>query len=368
MAVLIDHASSARGFHLVTGSVAVEAFFMISGFYMALVLNEKYIKENSSYSLFISQRLLRLYPIYWVVLGLTVAISAVLLGSKGYPLKLEAYLQASHLTPVTWLVLGWSNLVIIGQDALMFLGLDKASGQLYWTADFHATASPQVWQFLFVHQAWSLSIEIAFYLMAPFLMRRHTGVLLLLTILGIGLRIYIYHIGLRNDPWSYRFLPCELAFFFTGGLAYRAYAQLKRRAIPRAVLWLALTTVVGFIMSYSFLPPTYLVQILFYVCFAVALPFNFLLTKKSSWDYKIGELSYPFYISHVLVLLLFWYLSPELHSMREKMVFALALLTTNILFSMLLVRFVAEPVERLRQRRIKKSAAILTVPAVWNEA
>ena len=364
IAVLIDHASSSRGFHFVTGAMAVEAFFMISGFYMALVLNEKYIRENSSYSLFISQRLLRLYPIYWVVLGLTIVVSTILSISKGYPLKFEAYLQAPHLAPITWLILLWSNLVIIGQDALMFMGIDQANGHLYWTSNFRATAEPQVWQFLFVHQAWSLSIEITFYLMAPFLMRRHTGILILLTALSIGLRVYIYHIGLHNDPWSYRFLPCELAFFFIGGLAYRAYTHLKHRAIRTHLLWLALVIVVGFTIGYQLLPSTYLVQVLYYLCFAIALPFNFLLTKKSSWDYKIGELSYPFYISHVLILSLFWYLTPKLHFTRDKIAFALALITVTILFSMLLVRFVAEPVERLRKRRVKKFSAISAVPVI----
>jgi len=334
---------------------------MISGFYMALVLNEKYIKENSSYSLFISNRLLRLYPIYWVVLALTLLASVTLLFVKGYPLKLEAYLNQPNMTLGTCLVLIWTNLLLVGQDAIMFLGMKKATGALYWTTDFR-TSSPMVYNFLFVHQAWSLSIEILFYLLAPFLMRRHTAVLVLLTAASIGLRLYLYRLGLRDDPWSYRFFPCELAFFFIGGLAYRAYAHLKSRVISPLVLRGALALILLFTLTYQFMPATHLVQGLYYLSFAIALPFCFILTKKSKWDYKIGELSYPVYISHLLVLLILYYLTPKFGISANLLTGSLIVIT--ILFSALLVRFVADPVEVLRQRRVKKAPAVLTAPAV----
>src|SRR5215475_13496698 len=57
-----------------TSDVAVQSFFVISGFYMALVLNEKY--GPNSYWLFISNRLLRLWPAYIVVLVLSLAVTS----------------------------------------------------------------------------------------------------------------------------------------------------------------------------------------------------------------------------------------------------------------------------------------------------
>lgn len=63
ISVLISHTSTIFGFGFVGGQAAVQAFFIISGFYMAFILNEKYIGENNSYKLFITNRLLRLYPI-----------------------------------------------------------------------------------------------------------------------------------------------------------------------------------------------------------------------------------------------------------------------------------------------------------------
>ena len=53
----------------VGGLISVETFFMISGFYMSLILTSKY-KGLDKYGLFMSNRLLRLFPIYFTVLFL----------------------------------------------------------------------------------------------------------------------------------------------------------------------------------------------------------------------------------------------------------------------------------------------------------
>jgi len=64
LCVAFGHFGMPLGFP--TSDIAVQSFFVISGFYMALVLNEKY--GPGSYWLFISNRLLRLWPTYLVIL------------------------------------------------------------------------------------------------------------------------------------------------------------------------------------------------------------------------------------------------------------------------------------------------------------
>src|SRR5687767_10319648 len=80
--VVLAHAGPISGFTLVDSDVAVKAFYIISGFYMALILNEKYIDSNNSYSLFITNRFLRIYPLYWIVLLLTILFSIILVDSN----------------------------------------------------------------------------------------------------------------------------------------------------------------------------------------------------------------------------------------------------------------------------------------------
>ena len=74
ISVVLAHSSPIFGIKLVGGQVAVQAFYMISGFYMTLVLNEKYVGANKAYKLFITNRLLRLWPVYWTVLVVSIKL------------------------------------------------------------------------------------------------------------------------------------------------------------------------------------------------------------------------------------------------------------------------------------------------------
>ena len=55
------------------GQVPVELFYIISGFYMALVLNEKYVGPGSARVFYIN-RMLCLLPAYWVMAVIALAI------------------------------------------------------------------------------------------------------------------------------------------------------------------------------------------------------------------------------------------------------------------------------------------------------
>ena len=52
----------------------MQAFFFISGFYMSLILNEKYNIDARGAWLFYSNRFLRIYPIYWSVALLALSV------------------------------------------------------------------------------------------------------------------------------------------------------------------------------------------------------------------------------------------------------------------------------------------------------
>jgi peptidoglycan/LPS O-acetylase OafA/YrhL len=56
----------------VNGGVAVQSFFVISGFYMALILSGKY--AGRGVFVFYRARFLRLYPAYWIVAVATYAL------------------------------------------------------------------------------------------------------------------------------------------------------------------------------------------------------------------------------------------------------------------------------------------------------
>ena len=74
IAVVVTHTGTFFGLRLTGGVIAVQSFYMISGFYMTLVLSEKYKNPNSLW-LFWSKRILRLWPVYFVTLLFTLSIS-----------------------------------------------------------------------------------------------------------------------------------------------------------------------------------------------------------------------------------------------------------------------------------------------------
>src|SRR5258705_9507951 len=65
MAVVVGHMASSMdtAYALIPGTLAVEVFFSISGFYMSLILTGKYHDRTTFYV----NRFLRLYPVYLIV-------------------------------------------------------------------------------------------------------------------------------------------------------------------------------------------------------------------------------------------------------------------------------------------------------------
>ncbi|QBZ97740.1 acyltransferase family protein [Flavobacterium sangjuense] len=348
--VVLGHSSSIFGFQLVGGALAVQAFYIISGFYMTLILNEKYVGKNSSYKLFISNRLLRLFPIYWTVLLLTILYSVVVsIYSKGNDLGSFSYYADywNVMSIGSFIYFVFTNLFLFLQDTVMFLSLDTASGNLFFTSNFHRH-TPALYNFLMVPQAWTIGVEIAFYIIAPFLVRRKLNIIIPLILLSLLLRaVLYYHFNLKNDPWTYRFFPTELVFFLLGIVSYHAYKKLDTLSIKKIYLQLIWLSVIGATLFHSFLPIPHKDK-LYLFGFFITLPFVFILTKNWKKDAYIGELSYPIYISHILLFTI-------LKSLNIPITGSLLGITLSILtvgFSLFLTNLVTKRIERIRQKRI----------------
>ncbi|UEG49457.1 acyltransferase [Ferruginibacter lapsinanis] len=348
LAVVIAHSTDFFGLKFVGGQIAVQAFYIISGFYMSLILNEKYINKNGSYKLFITNRFLRLFPIYWLILFFTILFSAYLYFSTNGTQSgaLFSYTHYSgHLNLKTFFFLIFTNIFLFFQDIVMFLGLDN-SGALFFTTNFQ-NSSPPVFTFLLIPQAWTVGVEIMFYIFAPFIVRRSIKVIAVLIFMSLLLRVLLYHNGLNFDPWTYRFFPTELLFFLLGNVSYRIYTKMKtvnmHRYIPTAML--ALLFVFTFFYNQIVFPKKMYV---YFLVFFLFLPFVFQKTKKWKWDTFIGDLSYPVYISHVFILSLIHYFKAPL--LFNNLGITLAIYT--IIFSIPINLLISKNIEKYRQRRV----------------
>ena len=145
LAVVLEHSSQIFGYTLVGGRLAVQAFYIISGFYMSLILNEKYVGRGS-YKLFITNRFLRLYPIYWAVLTCTVLSSVFIYFYSGGATwgKLNLYVEHFHSMGLgNFLFAVLSNIFLFFQDAIYFFGLNTDNGSLYFTKYFGNETMPK---------------------------------------------------------------------------------------------------------------------------------------------------------------------------------------------------------------------------------
>jgi peptidoglycan/LPS O-acetylase OafA/YrhL len=191
------------------------------------------------------------------------------------------------------------------------MGIRPEDGSLYFTSDFWST-SPLLFLFLIIPQAWTLGLELTFYLIAPFILKKGFKIVVALILLSIALRLYIYnYLGLQQDPWTYRFFPTEVMFFFTGYLSYRLYVKFKYVSIPRSVNISILVFMLASTMLYQYLPatkinylPFSLKDLTYFILISCSIPFLFKFLKKNKLDTKVGELSYPVYIAHLSVALL----------------------------------------------------------------
>lgn len=289
---------------------AVQIFFVISGFYMALI-SEKYKSAIEFYA----SRFLRIFIPYYVILGI-VLIACVVCGlSFGQWLDLTAYVNYSPgkngLLGVVFTAI--TNLTVFFQDWVMFLQHD-AGTSFSFTRRFVNNASP-LYRYLLVQQAWSIGTELTFYLLAPFLSKLKMRWLVLIAIASLVMRLYVYHeFNLTRDPFSYRFFPFELLLFVAGMISYRVYAQTLARwpafKLRNMVQYLAFAVFMIFVFYVTQKISGHLLKLLgrpymylgTYPLWVAAIPFLFHLTKDIKVDRFIGELTYPVYLLHFVIL------------------------------------------------------------------
>ncbi len=330
---------------LVGGRYAVQIFYLISGFLISYVLVER--KSYSSARRFYLNRYLRLFPVYALValLTLLVWLSFGFLGQEA-PF-LNVYKEAPGSAQ---LLLVFSNLTIFFQDWVMFCGVDKH--RLVFSTNF-LKSEVVLWPGLLVPQAWTLGVELTFYLCAPFILFKR-NLLYLLFALSCLVRVSIFSLGLGfQDPWTYRFFPAELALFLLGTFSHQLLLPFYRRLISpqktQVVCTLATLFLCFFTMFFLTMPLREMIKApLLFIFFFFLLPFAFIFQSRHSWDQWIGDLSYPIYISHSLVFLL-GHLSFEKLG-ADKSLFNLACLVGTGFVAYLLKTFVADPFESFRNR------------------
>ena len=356
LCVIAAHTDSVFPWKMLDGRQAVQIFYIISGFYMAMVLSSRYASPRDFYL----SRLIRIFPPYWIAVLGTVAVSALAGLFLHKWLLLAPYVThpSDHNGPAGISLAVISNLTVIGQDWVMFLSQEPGQ-PLHFTPDFWSDGDP-LYRYLLIPQCWSVGLELTFYFLAPWLNRMRSWWLALIALVALGARLYCYRqFGLAHDPWDYRFFPFEISLFLLGMLGYRLYAHTaayhpspRFRCVTRS-RYLIGVAVLLFLLYLQVLAVDFVSRfagketapLFFYPLWAVAVPVLFFVFGKQGQDRMVGELSYPIYLVHFTIILS---IHPLLSHFANGRGIGATAAVLSIIVAAIMYRWVIAPLDRAR--------------------
>lgn len=267
------------------GHFAVEIFFIISGFYMALVLNEKYTEPNPIR--FYLARYLRLWPTYIIVL-----------------LFATSFLRPFPAFPAdiwTKVYFYFATLTLFGHDTLWFALPTKEGLALSMNARTnHLLASVSG-----MPHMWSVGVELTFYALAPLVARKWRAILVTVVV-ALGVHVWLTMTLDKNSPILLRSPINFFWLFLSGMLGYWVWCAVKpfldAVRLPAAVVAISAVVITGTLIYMR----RYVHDDVLLATFAVFLIPFYHFTRKASWDRSIGELSYPIYVVHYPLVVYFW--------------------------------------------------------------
>lgn len=316
---------------LVSGREAVALFFMISGFYVSMILSGKYTGKNA-FKIFYINRFLRLMPSYWVVL----LCMGIFLGKFS---ELGRMTENFDFLPkiAIWL----SNVMIIGTDFLWYFSFD-GKGSLNF-APFMIEATHNGKAFLIHEYIFSVSLEIAFYLIAPFFVSniRKTFAVFLMGILYYVWAIFTNH---TQDFYLYHVFFADLLYFCLGIFAFMLYKKI--------LVLEGNTTLLYYLFGIILLAIPLICHHLLVIAFFFAIPSLFHYTQKNKWDRWVGDLSYPIYLSQAFFIQYFYQ-----YPLANPYYTGLYATLLSILVAIALLHLVDKPIDHVRQKLVKRFLA-----------
>jgi len=280
------HAVSAYLLVGMNGGRAVVCFFVISGFLISYSLSRKYVSLSRKYvgpgalSKFYFARFLRIFPLYWAAIALLVAFDAF-----GARHQLAQQVSSGDITHLL------SGFFLFGAD---------------WRVEFTHYPAPD-WLALpsGLAIAWTLSVELTFYAVAPFVLTSLARSVALFTMscLVRGLLVTLYGF----DPiLTYMFIPTTICCFLLGHLARLLYDHYLHSAELYNLLF-GISALIVLQFATQPLDDPYFYG--FIILFALFIPYCFAKTKDIRILNFCGDLSYPVYLCHPFVFFLVYALN-----------------------------------------------------------
>ena len=318
--------------------LAVDLFFILSGFILAHVYGVVFSEKKGSTRVFLISRLARIYPAHLAMM-IVFLLYFLIIFSAGIPYNAERYRPNSFLWHIT--LLGAS-------------GLDRGLS----------------WNF----PAWSISAEFCAYLMFPFIIRpcmRLTprfAAFLLFALIGI---FALLNGPLRLTERTYDFSVIRvLPEFLMGVLAYRSRAYLITYA-GNANIAFGCTLAILVALIWAMAPDAFFVAA-FVSLIVLGAALTGSLAAILAWRplVYLGEASYSLYLVHAFVLSVLYnafkissigHLVPTVF--RDWLVLVAVLLAASMLY-----HFVEKPSRTLIRKALAERTAVSGMPTAARKA
>ena len=320
-------------FHLLgvpaIGPYAVFSFFVLSGFLMTLVMKDSYGYSISGFSKYALNRFLRLFPIYWLLLFITL-LSIIIIGDDNS----RSFHQAMFIpkTISEW----FGNLSLI-----------------FWS-EKPIEVIPRI-----APATWALTIELFFYLIIGLGISSTKASTILWFGLSLCYTIYFnltVHIGLGYGTVWLASLPFSL-----GALAYHFREEIIKTIRSLRVNVLLFIVYVSNLLLASFSSVLFGEDISWKVGFLASVLnlavsafltvylFHIDKTLNRSWNTFLGNLSYPVYVFHWGGALIAAAVFDDFVKESRVLIFGLGLFITLII-SFLAEYYLSKNIVKLRTR------------------
>ncbi len=321
LAVLVSHLSRLR-----IGLIAVFVFFLLSGYWIARMYCEKYSKYENNYKIFITSRILRIYPLY-----IACCLIATLL-----------YISFSANEEIDFI---YTHIISTLRNILLF------------------TVSSS--DHIILGVSWSLDIELQFYIIAPLLATvivtmpfyKSSIVLLVLTSFSLFSMLNGFYMEYFPNVISY------LSMFWIGMMIYR-----YKYNPSRTVAIISATAFIITLILFSLMPTTYNLvisdnsaigrageQLAFsFMTVLLLIPFvaNNVQKPSSSYDKKLGDMSYPLYLIHFPIVFLITH-HIQANTRTDELILKLGAIIISILATYMLHIWIDQPLEKLRSKLVR---------------
>lgn len=325
----------------ILGHYAVHGFFILSGYLMTLIMVKTYGYSANGIGRFCLNRILRLYPTYWVILALS--ILAILWFGEENSRKYRTFMFVPENLS-QWL----QNLTLT-----------------YWSI-FPTTVLPRV-----SPPTWALTVEILFYVLVALGISRSRNVTTVWLLTSMAFMLTTHILGLSYG-YRYDFVLAGTLAFSLGAMIFH-YRELLLAIISRhnksnltvGVLILILINCSTALISGGDGATNTLAVVCFYTNYVLNATLIILLinsippSRLKKLDKMLGDFSYPLYLMHwqvgfVCSMLIFG--APINGSSIPGIQNFIVTLVVSLVFCNLIVKSVELPIQKIRGRL--KSAGV----------